>query len=560
MGNDKLKLVGPLFGKLQFVAGLKLKAMRETANGKDDKLKLVGQVYEFDSFRLIPAERQLLWDGKPVSLPPKAFDTLLVLVENNGHALKKDDLLKQVWPDSFVEESNLSHNVSVIRKALNGGNNGEGYVETVRGYGFRFKAEVRAIGPEQTAVLVHRRTRARVVVKDETTETHKHTRVERVSGRRRHLAVGRMIVAVVATSVVLTVGIWLALSLKTGDSLPVTRAVVPNLSNEDLARLTKRGTGNAEAYQAYLNGRFFWNNRTPDNAVKSAEYFRRAIELDPNFALAYVGLADAYNFFPLDRDEKAPRVRAALEKALALDDSLAEAHATLGNLSLFDDWDWPEAERRFRRAIELDPKYPTAHHWYAYYLAAMGRLDEALAEIRRAQELDPLSLIINTDLGQILHFARRDDEAIEQLRRTIEMDRSFVMARHRLAEVYERTGRFEDATAEFHTAYAGYRTELRQMATVGHVYAVSGNQSEARRILALIAQAPRGEKALVSRHNIALIHAGLGEKEQAFAWLEKALAEKDVELILLKVNPLFDSLRDDPRFQNLLRRMNLTQT
>jgi tetratricopeptide (TPR) repeat protein len=188
----------------------------------------------------------------------------------------------------------------------------------------------------------------------------------------------------------------------------------------------------------------------------------------------------------------------------------------------------------------------------------MGRIDEALAEIRRAQELDPLSLIINADVGQILHFARRDDEAIEQLRRTIEMDRGFVMAHHRLAEVYERTGKFDEALAEFQKAYPEYQTELPQMATVARVYALSGNQSEARRILARIARAPKGERDMVLKPSMALIHAGLGEREQAFAWLEKALAEKDVELILLNSNPLFDSLRPDPRFQTILRRMKLS--
>ena len=501
--------------------------------------------YEFGSFRLIPVERLLLRDNQPVWLTPKAFDTLVILVQNSGHALKKDDLIKQVWPDSFVEESNLNHNISVLRKALNGGNNGEGYVETVRGFGFRFNAKVRRIsgGPE---ILLHRQTRTHVVFKQQDSETIRtvNTTLTTQKATLRPLALSALILFVVAGA--LGLYFWLIRPAQTRSSSSASTVSATG---------SKRGTENAEAYQAYLNGRHHWNKRTPDNSVKSAEYFQRAIELDPNFALAYVGLADAYNYFPLRRDQKATLARAALEKALALDDSLAEAHATLGNLSLFHDWDWPEAERRFRRAIELDPNYPTAHHWYAYYLAAMGRLDEALAEIKRAQELDPQSLIINTDVGQLLHFSRRDDEAIEQLRRTIEMDRGFVMAHHRLAEVYERMGRFEEAAAEFQKAYPSYRTELPQMATVGRVYALSGSQSEARRILAVFGRAP--ERDMVMKLNVALIHVGLGETDQAFVWLEKALAEKDVELILLKSNPLFDSLRSDPRFQDLLHRMNL---
>ncbi|MGQ0763144.1 MAG: TPR end-of-group domain-containing protein [Acidobacteriota bacterium] len=506
--------------------------------------------YEFDSFRLIPAERQLLRAGESVSLPPKAFDTLLVLVENHGHALKKDDLMKQVWPDSFVEESNLNHNISVIRKALNGKNGGEGYVETVRGYGFRFKAEVRRPKGEPE-VFLHRQTRTHVVFRQQEAETISRVNTTDTTQKTtlRPLAICALILLVVAGA--LGLYFWFIRPAQTRTS---------SSGSTNSATESKRRTENAEAYQAYLNGRDLWNKRTPDNSVKAAEYFQRAIELDPNFALAYVGLADAYNYFPLDREQKAPLARAALEKALALDETLAEAHATLANLSLFYDWDWPEAERRLRRAIQLEPNYPTSHHWYAYYLAAVGRPEEALVEIRRAQELDPLSLIINTDLGQLLHFARRDDEAIEQLRRTIEMDPGFVMAHQRLAEVYERLGRFEEAAAEYQKAYPHHRTNLTQMSTLGRVYALSGNQTEAHKILSLIARAPRGERALVLKPNIALIHAALGENDLAFDWLEKAVAEKDVELILLKVNPLFDSLRDDPRFQNLLRRMKLTQT
>jgi tetratricopeptide (TPR) repeat protein len=405
---------------------------------------------------------------------------------------------------------------------------------------------VRRIGGD-SEILLHRQTRTHVVFKQQESETISTVNTTTRKTMLRPLTITGLILLVVAGA--LGLYFWF-----------IRPAPTRSASSASTVSGTgsKRWTENAEAYQAYLNGRDVWKKRTSDNSVKAAEYFQRAIELDPNFALAYVGLADAYNYFPLRRDQKATLARAALEKALALDDSLAEAHATLANLSLFDDWDWPEAERRFRRSIELDPNYPTAHHWYAYYLAAMGRIDEALAEIRRAQELDPLSLIINADVGQILHFARRDDEAIEQLRRTIEMDRGFVMAHHRLAEVYERTGKFDEALAEFQKAYPEYQTELPQMATVARVYALSGNQSEARRILARIARAPKGERDMVLKPSMALIHAGLGEREQAFAWLEKALAEKDVELILLNSNPLFDSLRPDPRFQTILRRMKLS--
>jgi TolB-like protein/DNA-binding winged helix-turn-helix (wHTH) protein/Flp pilus assembly protein TadD len=641
------------------------------------------RLYEFGPFRLVPAERQLLREGRPIALPPKAFDTLLTLVERSGRVVKKDELIRAVWPDTFIEENNLNQYVSLLRKTLAGGDGGGRYIETVRGYGYRFTAAVRETGGGAGELWVRRRTRTSVVVREEAREDGRAAPFvsgpdpsagSRPSPHRRRSFLGAVVTALILagaaaafllrgprqpptpapairTLAVLPfnslgaggeeefLGLGLADVLitklgKTGrigvrptsaiqkyrsggrdplaigrelnvdavldgrvqrsgervrvtiqlldvrggaalwaeefdgrladifgvqDSISarVARAVIHDLTAEESARLGRRATENAEAYHAYLKGRYFWNRRTAEDSLKSVEYFRRAIELDPDFAPAYAGLADAYNYSPESRSEKGPRVRAALEKALALDATLAEAHATLANVSLFDDWDWPEAERRFRRAIELDPNHPTAHHWYAYYLAAMGRLDEALAEIRRAQELDPLSLIINTDVGQLLHFARRDAEAVEQLRKTIEMDPRFVMAHHRLAEVYERMGRFEEAAAEFQKAYPGHRAELPRMATVGHVYALSGKRSEARRILALIAQSFRAGGSPASKSQVALIHAGLGERDQAFAWLEQALAEKDVELILLKSNPRFDGLRSDARFQDLLRRMNL---
>lgn len=231
----------------------------------------------------------------------------------------------------------------------------------------------------------------------------------------------------------------------------IASALEATLSGAEKEALQARPTANVEAYQAYLKGRFFWNKRTPESYEKAAEYFRQAIAIDPNYAPAYAGLSDAYQFSAynlVSRTELYAEARVAAEKAVALDKSLAEPHASLGLLALNYDWDWATAEREFRRAIELNPNYVTAHHWYAEYLIALDRPEESLAEIKRARELDPLSLIINTDTGKILYYARRYDDAIKQLRETLRMDPDYGQAHIWLSSVCATIGRYDEAIAE----------------------------------------------------------------------------------------------------------------
>jgi len=336
------------------------------------------------------------------------------------------------------------------------------------------------------------------------------------------------------------------------------------ISGNNEQGLTKHYTENNEAYQLYLKGRFYWNKRTEEGMQKSLEYFQQAIERDPNFALAYSGLADAYDLLAapdaaggMPANEAMPKAKAAALKALEIDDALAEPHVSLAHVKYYYQRDWVGAEREYKRAIELNPNYPTAHQWYAVYLMSAGRFDEALAENRRAQELEPLSLPINMTLGWVLLNARQYDQSIEQLRKTLEMDPNFILTHHRLGLVYEQTGKYDEAIAEFRQVRNLSAGKPLGVALLAHAYALSGNRAEAQKTLAEL-QKISGQH-YVSPASIAIIYAALGDKDQAFAWLEKADKERDGLLARLRVDPRFDSLRSDPRFADLARRIDIPQ-
>jgi len=344
----------------------------------------------------------------------------------------------------------------------------------------------------------------------------------------------------------------------------IAREITSNLrlklSGAEQGRVTKHYTENPEAYQLYLKGRFYWNKRTGDAAKKAVEYFQQAIEIDPNYALAYAGLADAYQLLNLFADvspqEAFPKAKAAAKRALELDETLAEAHTSLASSLFFYDRNYPEAEREYQRAIQLNPNYATAHHWYGVtYLAKMQRFDEAIAEMKRAQELDPLSLAINADVGNTYTQARQYDKAIEQLRKAIEMDQSFYFAHAQLGMAYQMKHDFQDAIAEYQKA-----RELNDdpfvLALLGNVYAASGRRDEALRILDQLKQLSK--QRFVYAYGIALVYAGLGDKDQAFQWLEKSLQDHEARINRLKVDPFFDSLRSDPRYGDLIHRIGLS--
>ena len=343
----------------------------------------------------------------------------------------------------------------------------------------------------------------------------------------------------------------------------IARRVAEALRVELLAgenqQFERQATINLAAYTLYLRGLFHWNKRTAEELKKSMTYFKQAIAEDSTYALAYTGLANSYTLLgtveygDLTAREAMSQARAAAEKALAFDDECAEAHAALANIYWTNDWDWAGAEREFTRALALKPNYAIAHHWYAHYLAARGRLDEAMLEIKRAQELDPLSLIINTAVGMVFYYQRQPERAIAQLHQTLEMDSNFVAAQLQLGVVYVQQRRGEEAIATFKRTIHIAGENPISLALLAHAYAVAGKRNEAIKILAEF-QKP-SQRRLISPSHMALIYLGLGEKDQVFAWLEKAYQERSNYLIYLKVEPLVDSLRPDPRFTALLNKV-----
>ena len=355
---------------------------------------------------------------------------------------------------------------------------------------------------------------------------------------------------------------------KASDLLSVQREIAKEISanlrmklnGTDEQKLTKTYTANPEAYQLYLKGRFYWNKRTGEALKKSIEYFNQAIEKDPSYALAYSGLADDYVLLPnyaggLPR-ETFPKAKASAKRALELDETLGEAHVPLAVALYRFDWSFSEAEGEFQRAIELNPNYATAHQFYGEYLAAVGHFEKGIAELKRAQELDPLSLIINADLGKAYFYARRYDQAGEQLRKTMEMDQSFQTAHFYLGMVYVMKGSFQDSIAEYQRAKQ-LNDDPRMLGLLGHVYAVSGQRDEALETLDQLKQ--NAGQRYVSGFSFALVYAGLGEKDQAFQWLEKSYQDHTPYLSTIKVDPLLDNLRSDPRFADLMRRIGLPQ-
>ena len=649
------------------------------------------RLYEFGPFRIDTADRLLLRDGKPVPLKPKVVDTLLVLIENSGRVLEKDELIKTLWPDSFVEEGNLTQNIYVLRKALNSGAEGASYIETIPRRGYRFVGQVKELLCEESRALPAARGRilplgekgAEATQQSEGEKPENSLVVPSISSlaekvrlpRQRVLIpsillVGLLVlvcyyllssqakrpvanaeikslavlpfkslsleaadeymeqgmadalitklsnsrkIAVRPTSAVLRysalgedplaagreLGVEAVLDGKVqrvGDRVRVTvqllrvadgaslwaekfdekftdifavqdsisdlaaRSLTLQLTGSEREFMRKHYTENAEAYQAYLQGRYFWNKRNAAGFKKGVEYFQRAIEIDPNYALAYAGLADCY--IRLNEDgvpmaqEAVPRSKAAVLKALEIDDALAEAHATLAFIKFRHDWNFAGAGQEFRRSLQLDGDYSEAHQWYAFYLLAVGRPDEADAEMKRAQELDPLSISLNSNLALYLFFAHRFDQSIHQCGKTLEMEPNFTFTRITLGLSYEQQGLNEAAIAEFKKAQELSPNEAGTIAALGHALAKGGRVKDARRLLGNLEE--RAKKSYVPPYSIAVLHAGLGEKAQALEWLERAFQDRSLRPVWLKFDPRLDGLRQDGELIDLVRRVSLT--
>ena len=563
-------------------------------------------IYEFNGFRLIPSERLLLRNGGAVPLTHKVFDILLVLVRNSGQLVEKEQMLHAVWPEQFVEEHNLTVSMSALRKALGETHDKHEYIETVPKHGYRFIANVREVSGNH---VTDRETRSLAVLPfvnvgpdlsaeylcDGITESiitslsqlsqlrvMAYSTVFRYKGMNvdprdvgrglgvHSVVIGRVLrldnrLTITTELVDVTTGFQLwgeHYDREPSDLLTVQHEIAREISENLRLRLTgeqkrllaKRHTDSTEAYHLYLQGRYNWNKRTPSGTQKAVEFFEQAIRHDPHYALAYAGLADSYNLMAgnsgLPPRETFPKARAAALKALEMDNTLAEAHTSLSLVRYLFDWEWSAAEQGFQRAIDLNPNYATAHHWYGEYLVLSRRFDKGYEELRQAQELDPLSLPINADIGQYYFFTRQYERAVEQLNRVLDLEPGFVRALALLGWTFEQMERFDEAIAKFEqaTALSGSRTLI--VAGLGHAHAVSGNRAEAVKILQALKE--QANRLYVSPYEIAVIHAALEENEQAFTCLEQACIDHSVWLSWLDVDPRLDPLRADVRFEKLL--------
>jgi len=648
----------------------------------------------FDNFRLCPDEHLLLRDETPLPLAPKAFDILVLLVQNSGHLVKRDTLMEAVWPDSFVEETNITVNISLLRKVIGNLADGQPYIETVPRKGYRFngrvteceegdeprseavvpaafgggtgiaaaavrvavtdnpiaeasapalsppaaKSEWRTsatrillltsaivgvalvsfyvwwhlkaksstvsasehsiailpfrpleatpadeyLGLGMTDALITRLSNLHKIIVRPVGAVRKYAKADDPIAAGRQLAVQSVLEGSIQHSADRTRVTVRLLRVSDGELLwgsefdekftdmfsvedsisqKVATALAVNLSGDEQKQLLRPFTGNSDAYQLYMKGRFFWNRRTVDGVKKSIDYFEQAIRADPNYALAYAGLADSYTlagsygYSILPPMEAMPKAEEAAKKALAIDDSLAEAHASLGYLKFIYDWDWPGAEEEFKRSIALNPLYDTAHHWYSHELAALGRMGEALVEARRALQISPSDTVMNEHMGWTYLMARDYDHAIQSARRAIEMEPDFLLAHRVLGLAYQYRGQHEEAIAESTRGVEIAHEDPVAQAYLARAYAAAGKTQQATQMLNDLVRLYR--KQYVPPLEIALTYLAVGKSDEAFEWLHKAADERASALVYLKVNQAYDPVRSDPRFKDLELRMRL---
>ncbi len=579
------------------------------------------RAYEFGGFRLDPAERILLRNGEPQALTPKVFDTLVLLVENAGRLVTKDEFMNQVWANAFVEEATLAQTVSQLRKALGDPE----IIETVSKKGYRFSGSARAVATLST-VASARSDHAPFVplgnvgtdfigiivlpfanlssepdseffadgMTEEIINALTQIKGLRVVARTSAFSLKGKHVDVRTLGATLNVGSVLEGSVRRSGGRVRILAQLINAADgyhiwserydrklqdvfgvqDEIARtiaerleislqpelqqkLASTGTRNLEAYQLYLRGRFHWNKRSLDSLPKAVECFQQAIANDPDYAVAYAGLADAYNMLSfrnvLPPNEVMPKAKAAARKAMELDPNRAEPHVALGYSFFTYDRDWPEAGRHFDRALALNRTYVLNHSHYALYFASRGCFEEALSIGKRALELDPAAPSVSNTLGVLLYSARLFDRAIRQCEQTLEMDPSYHFAHVMLGQTYSVAGLYNNAVLTLEKALAIRRSPW-ELALLGYTHARSGERTAA---LEIVAELERPNSGFVSALCFALVFAGLHELDEAFAWIDKACEERPNRLAYIKVEPLWDPLRTDRRFSDLIRSFNV---
>jgi len=561
--------------------------------------------YEFGPFVVDTLERQLLRNGELVPLTPKVFDILLVFVQNSGHILSKDAVMKIVWPNTTVEEGNLARNISTLRKALGENSTTYRYVETIPWRGYRFLANVREVraefaGPaiESIAVLpfvnvgnvpdteylsdgiaeslidyLSQLPNLRITSRNSAFRYRGREIDTRAVGRElkvQAVVLGRIAdrEGVLSVRVELVDArddhhIWGAqynreltdiFSMQDTLAKEITARLRIKLTDGARQRVATRHPENMEAYHSYLKGRYYFNKLTLVGVEKGIEHFQHAIETDPQYAMAHAALADCYIYLV-----KPVEARNAVSTALAVDDSLGEAHASLGFLKFIHDWDFRGAENEFKQALSLNANYAEAHHWSAIFFANVCRHSEAATEAMRAVELDPLSLLMNMTPALTSYLARQYEQARDALEKIIEMDATFVAAQSVLGNVYLQQELFEKAMVQYEKVLElskGIATvETAMKAVIAQAHARWGKKRKAVQLVDKILAANTN----VSAYSLAGIYAALGEPNPAFACLDKAFEQRDPQLVSLKVDPAVDELRSDPRFSALMRRVGLPE-
>jgi len=619
-------------------------------------------VYEFGSFRFDSTQHLLLQDQQVIPLAPKAAETLAVLVEKHGQLVEKEELMKAVWPDTFVEEANLTVHVSALRKLFQEQAPSGGYIETVPRRGYRFVAPVLE----------------RLAVNGETSASPMEGQAER-AGKRSHASVFRVAIAGLCAAALLAAGFvykrkgqlfglaprrihsvavlplqnlsgdpsqeYLADGLtealvtdlaqvrslrvisrtsimtykgtkkklpeiarelnvdavvegsvmRSGDQVQVTaqlveaptdthlwaetyegsqrdllvlqnrmaQAIVQQvrvaLTPEEKLRLATIHLVSPESHEDYLQGRYFWNRRTPTALLSSLELYEKATKADPNSAEAYAALATAYvvmvasdQFPPQEMEGKA---KAAAERARSLDETLAEPHAALGMVKAHSDYDWNGAFAEFERAIQLDPSYAVAHHWYGYLLEFRGRFDDALREVHKAQELDPLNLAVQASPIQVLYWSRKYDECVTQARKTLELDPNFIYGHMFMGDCLAQLKRPNEAITELQEALRITPTNTAVMARLGYVLGTVGRKREALALLKEVQQTRQSEYTSAGLQS--WIYAGIGDREHTLECLERDEEQRGTTTLFLKVDAKIDFVRAEPRFIALLKKAHL---
>jgi TolB-like protein/tetratricopeptide (TPR) repeat protein len=586
------------------------------------------EIYEFGPYRLDQIERRLYLRDEPIALPAKTFDILLMLVESGGQVVTKEQIFGEIWSNQYVEENNLTVRISQLRRALAESPECR-FIETVYGSGYRFVARIGGSdrlhpntgGTADTLAVLPLSCNSSAPLPDYFCDGLTEGLIDSLSQESSIKVVSRSSIfrykgmdldpvevgrelrvrAVVFGYVTQTgnkVGFSVELiSVDDGRRLwhgtfQRSRSKLHDLQTEIARQISgafrfspgesttkpvaQSGTANVEAYHLYLKGRYFWNRRSASDLFKAIKYFKSALTKDPRYALAYSSLADAYlaaATYGLEAPASTvPRARIAASKALELDPQLAEAHISLGRIKTNFDWDWSGAEDEYRKAIELRPNHPDAHHYYSMLLARLGLLDVAIGEIRKAFETDPLSINVQLALVRILYFAGEFDSALSHANDLLEIHPNFGIANGLIGMIYLEQERYKDALREIKKLVAYSEADRSELASsrkaafpsqpdtealgvLGYAYGLGDNRRMAGRVLNRLLREMK--KRYVEPHAVALVNIGLGKYDEAFEWLEKAFTERTSSLTYLRVWPLFRRLKGEERYQILLDRLNL---